>query len=149
MSWTKDVDCILVYWWRIENVMNRTYNNKGGDAMSTLYCPNCGKQVPSGTLFCPNCGVALPPLQPPTQAFVPARRINTHTFGWIILAFLVSFSWFKIGITPIFPLGFFVWRLGYNCFLHGILTSRFGEWSMAPVGLALSFVGMVIGAIIR
>ena len=147
MSWTKDVDCILVYWWRIENVMNRTYNNKGGDAMSTLYCPNCGKQVPSGTLFCPNCGVALPPLQPPTQAFVPARRINTHTFGWIIMAFLVSFLWFKIGITPIFPLGF-VGGLVITAFSWDI-DKQVGKSSMAPVGLALSFIGMVIGAIIR
>jgi hypothetical protein len=117
--------------------------------MSTVYCPHCGTQVPLGTLFCPNCGVALPQLQnqPPTQAAIPERRINTHTYGWIIMAFLVSFLWFKINNMPLFPLGF-VGGLVITGFSWHI-DKQVGKQSMAPVGLVLSFVGMIIGALVR
>lgn len=115
--------------------------------MSTINCPNCGKQVPPGTLFCPSCGVALPQLQPPTQTFMSMRRINTHTYGWIIMAFLVSFVWFKIGNTPLFPLGF-IGSLVITAFSWHI-DKQVGKQSIAPIGLVLSFVGMFIGAIIR
>jgi hypothetical protein len=117
--------------------------------MSTLDCPHCGTQVPPGTLFCPNCGVALaqPQIQSPTQAAVPAPRINTHTFGWIIIAFLLSLLWFKINNMPVFPLGF-VGGLVITGFSWHI-DKQVGNQSLAPIGLVLSFVGMIIGALIR
>jgi hypothetical protein len=123
------------------------YISKSGDAMSTLYCLNCGKQVPTGTLFCPSCSVALPQLQYPTQNVMPAPNINTHTYAWIIMAFLVSFLWFKINSMPLFPLGF-IGGLAITGFSWHI-DRQVGKQSLAPIGIFLSFVGMVIGAITR
>jgi hypothetical protein len=113
--------------------------------MSTLYCPNCGKQVLPGALFCPNCGVALAQL--PTQTTMPTPRINTHTYGWIIMAFLVSFLWFKINNMPLFPLGFVGGLIITGFSWH--IDKQVGKQSMAPLGLVLSFLGMIIGVLIR
>ena len=63
------------------------------------------------------------------------------------MAFLVSFLWFKIGNTPLFPLGF-IGSLVITAFSWHI-DKQVGKPSIAPVGLAFSFIGMIIGAIIR
>jgi hypothetical protein len=63
------------------------------------------------------------------------------------MAFLVSFLWFKIGNTPLFPLGF-IGSLVITAFSWHI-DKQVGKQSIAPIGLAFSFIGMIIGAIIR
>ena len=63
------------------------------------------------------------------------------------MAFLVSFLWFKINNRPLFPLGF-VGGLVITAWSWHI-DRQVGKQSLAPVGIALSFVGMILGAIIR
>jgi hypothetical protein len=118
--------------------------------MLTRNCPKCGKPItPPEVLFCPSCGAALPQSTPPPtySPVAPAPRINTHSYGWAILAFLVSFLWFKVGNAPVFPLGF----------IGGLIISRWsweidraaGKQSMIRSAIALSVLGMILGLIIR
>jgi hypothetical protein len=74
--------------------------------MSTVTCSKCGKQAPSGQLFCTDCGMYLPQPEPTAQVITPKQKINTHTYGWIIMAFLVSLILFKVNSRLVFPLGF-------------------------------------------
>jgi hypothetical protein len=115
--------------------------------MSALYCPKCGKQVTPEAITCPNCGYYLPQPPPPAPAAAPTQKINTHTLGWTLMAFLVSLLWFKINNAPVFPLGF-IGGLVIILFSSHI-DKQVGKQSLAPVGFALSFVGMILGAIIR
>ncbi len=63
------------------------------------------------------------------------------------MAFLVSFLWFKINNVLLFPLGFIggLIIMGFS----GHIDKQVGKPSMVILGVALSFVGMIIGAIIR
>jgi hypothetical protein len=118
--------------------------------MSTRNCPKCGKPItPPEVLFCPSCGTALPQQDPAlTYPLVPlALQINTHSYGWAILAFLVSFLWFKVDNAPVFPLGF----------IGGLIISRWswdidhaaGKQSIIRSAIALSVLGMILGLIIN
>lgn len=63
------------------------------------------------------------------------------------MAFLLSFLWFKINNAPLFPLGF-IGGLVITVFSWHI-DKQVGKQSIALIGVALSFVGMILGAIIR
>lgn len=115
--------------------------------MSTVFCPKCGTESPAGQLFCSNCGNYLPQPEPATPATTHEWKINTHTYGWIIMAFLVSLLWFKINSNLVFPLGF-VGGLVISGFSWDI-DKQVGKQSSAYLGIIFSFLGMVIGAIIH
>ena len=114
--------------------------------MSLNYCPKCGNPIPSPEArFCPVCGKAL--YAPPQGPIPKYLKINTHSYGWIIMAFLVSFLWFKINGAPIFPLGF----------IGGLVISYWsmdidravGKPSYMAASVVFSFVGMFLGLIIH
>jgi uncharacterized membrane protein len=94
-------------------------------------------------LFCPFCGAALTPYLPRPQAL----RINTHSYGWAILSFLLSFLWFKINNNPLFPLGF-IGALVITYWSYDIDKSL-GKQTVAIVAFALSVIGMILGLTIR
>ncbi len=116
-------------------------------AMSTVSCPKCGEQAPFGTLFCPNCGTYLTQPQPTTQPVMSQRKINTHTYCWIILALLVSLLWFKLDGRLMFPLGF-VGGLVITYFSWHI-DKQVGKQALAYTGFIFSFIGMILGAAIN
>ena len=62
------------------------------------------------------------------------------------MSFLISFLWFKINNRLVFPLGF-IGALFITAWSWDIDRSV-GKQSIAPVGIALSFVGMILGATI-
>jgi hypothetical protein len=115
--------------------------------MSTVTCPKCGEQLSSGKLFCPNCGTFLPQSQPTTQAVIPPQKINTHTYGWIIMALLVSLLWFKFNGRLVFPIGL-VGGLAITGFSWHI-DKQVGKQSIAWIGVLFSFIGMILGAAIH
>ena len=74
-------------------------------------------------------------------------KINTHTYGWIILALLVSLLWFKFNGRLVFPLGF-VGGLVITGFSWHI-DKQVGKQSLAYMGFIFSFIGMILGAAIN
>lgn len=103
--------------------------------MSTKNCTKCGKLIPSDSSFCPYCGTPL------------STPINTHSLGWLVMSFLISFLWFKIGNNPVFPLGFIgaliiaLWSAD--------IDKALGKEPLFNYSLILSSIGMLIGFIVR
>ncbi len=86
----------------------------------------------------------------PAQGAVPGQapsQVNTHTYGWTILSFLVSLLWFKINNNPVFPLGF----LGglFIAFWFHDIDRALGKPSLLQLSVVLAIIGMVLGLIIR
>jgi hypothetical protein len=80
----------------------------------------------------------------------PHRKVNTHTFGWMVLAFLVSFLWFKIGNQPRFPLGF----VGSLVIIYWStnIDKALGKKSIGLTSVTMAFIGMLgmlLGYLIR
>ncbi len=111
--------------------------------MSDQFCPNCGYTIIADMRFCPQCGT---PLSPPPPIQKPLN-INTHSYGWLALTFLISLLWFKLNGNPIFPLGF-VGGLIVAYWANDI-NRAVGKSSIAEPAIALALVGMVIGLIIH
>lgn len=76
-------------------------------------------------------------------AMSPKQSINTYDPAWVILSFLLSFLWFRINQTPVFPLGF-VGGLSIAYMIHRI-DSSLGKPSFLSPTILLSFLGCVIG----
>jgi len=106
--------------------------------MSTINCPRCGKAVSSDMTFCPFCGAKLDQ---------PLQQVNTHSYGWVLISFLVSFLWFKINNNPIFPLGF-VGGLVIT-FWSSDIDKALGKEPLTWLSVAISIFGMFLGFLIR
>jgi hypothetical protein len=65
----------------------------------------------------------------------------------MVLAFLVSFLWFKIGRAPTFPLGF----VGSVVIIYwsSDIDKALGKKSIALTSVAMAFIGMLLGFLIR
>lgn len=103
--------------------------------MSTKNCTKCGKLIPSDASFCPYCGISL------------STPINTHSSGWMIMSFLISFLWFRINNNPIFPLGFIGALL--IALWSADIDKTLGKEPLLNYSLILSSIGMIIGFIVR
>jgi hypothetical protein len=115
--------------------------------MSTVFCPKCGTEAPAGQLFCSNCGTYLPQPELTVPATAPQKKINTHTYGWIIIALLISLVWFKVNGKFVFPLGFVGGLVIIGFSWH--IDKQIGKQSLAYIGFIFSFVGMILGAAIH
>jgi hypothetical protein len=87
--------------------------------------------------FCPFCGASL------NQ---PLQQINTHSYGWALLAFLVSFLWFKINNVPIFPLGFVGGLI--ITFWSSDIDQTLGKKPLTWLSVALAILGMSLGFLV-
>jgi hypothetical protein len=132
---------VLLLWvfltWR-HNSETRSLSNDQDIGMSTVNCPRCGKAVPSGMTFCSSCGAKL------DQAL---QQVNTHSYGWVIMSFLVSFLWFRIDSMPIFPLGF-VGGLVIT-FFSSDTDRALGKKPLTWLSVVISIFGMFLGFLIR
>ena len=93
--------------------------------------------------FCPTCGTPMTVAPLPPGPFPPVpRRVNTHTEGFIVLAFLLSFLWFRINGVAVVPLGL----------LGGLVVAWWSQDIDRSVGkpsqFALAAVLGVVGALI-
>ncbi len=68
---------------------------------------------------------------------------NTHSVGFLVLAVLLSFLWFRINGVGVFPLGF-VGALLVAWWSQDI-DRHFGKPSQFVLTLLLSLVGMFVG----
>lgn len=73
--------------------------------------------------------------------------INTHSSGWMIMSFLISFLWFRINNNPIFPLGFIGALL--IALWSADIDKTLGKEPLLNYSLILSSIGMIIGFIVR
>jgi len=73
----------------------------------------------------------------------PTYAANTHTVGFLILCFLLSFLWFRINGVGVFPLGF-VGGLVVAWWSQDI-DRAFGKPSQFTLAVVLGLVGMFIG----
>jgi cellobiose-specific phosphotransferase system component IIC len=105
--------------------------------MSTRNCPRCGKTVTSDMTFCPFCGAKLDQ---------PLQQVNTHSYGWALMSFLVSLLWFKISNVPIFPLGFVGGLI--ITFWSSDIDKALGKKPLAWLSVAMSVFGMFLGFLI-
>jgi hypothetical protein len=103
--------------------------------VSVKNCPKCSKSIPADSSFCPYCGTPLS---------VP---INTHSSGWMIMSFLVSFLWFKIDNNPIFPLGFIGALI--IAFWSADIDKALRKEPLLNYSIILAIIGMIIGFIVR
>jgi hypothetical protein len=115
--------------------------------MSTVFCPKCGTEAPAGQLFCSNCGAYLPQVEPIHPTATLQQKINTHTYGWIIIALLISLLWFKVNGRLVFPLGFVGGLVIAGFSWH--IDKQVGKQSLAYMGFVFSFIGMILGAAIN
>lgn len=76
-----------------------------------------------------------------------SSQINTHSYGWVIMSFLISLLWFKINNMPIFPLGF-IGGLVITYWSYDIDRSL-GKEPFTIYSILLSIIAMIIGFIIR
>jgi predicted nucleic acid-binding Zn ribbon protein len=106
-----------------------------GDVVSVKNCPKCNKSIPADSAFCPYCGTPL------------STSINTHSYGWMIMAFLVSFLWFKINNNPIFPLGLIGALI--IAFWSADIDKALGKEPLINYSIILAIIGMIIGFIVR
>jgi hypothetical protein len=106
--------------------------------MSTRNCVRCGRAVPSDVAFCPFCGAKLNH---------PLWHANTHSYGWVLMSFLVSFLWFKMSDTPVFPVGF-VGGLVIT-FWSSDIDKAVGKEPLTWLSVAISMFGMILGFLIR
>jgi cellobiose-specific phosphotransferase system component IIC len=106
--------------------------------MVTRDCPRCGKPVSSDMAFCPFCGAKLDQ---------PLQQVNTHSYGWVLMSFLVSFLWFKINNTPTFPIGF-VGGLVIT-FWSSDIDKALGKEPLTWLSVVISLFGMFLGFLIR
>jgi hypothetical protein len=102
--------------------------------MSTRNCPACGRTVEANVSFCPFCGAKIDN---------PFQNVNTHSLGWAVMSFLVSFLWFKINNVPLFPLGFFGGLI--IAFWSYDTDKALRKESYLWLSIPLSAFGMVIG----
>jgi hypothetical protein len=68
---------------------------------------------------------------------------NTHTAGFIIVAFLISLLWFRLNGMPLFPVGL-AGSLAVAWWSQDI-DRHFGKPSQLPVAVILSLLGAAIG----
>jgi len=106
--------------------------------MSEKNCPVCGKAVPMIASFCLFCGAKLD---------FPSREVNTHSYGWLMMSFLVSFLWFRINNVPVFPLGFAA-ALAIT-FWSSDIDKSLGKKPLTWLAILLSLISMVLGFLIR
>jgi hypothetical protein len=109
--------------------------------MSTQNCPRCGGPIAPDVNFCPFCGAKLD--HPFRQV---SRQVNTHSLGWMVLSFLVSFLWFKINSNPVFPLGFMGGLV--ITFWSSDIDKALGKETYTWPSVALSVLSMLIGLFI-
>ncbi len=107
-------------------------------------CPRCGLSIPPAARYCPACGNALvaapAPYAPPLSAY---SVTNTHTIGFLVVAVLLSFLWFRINGVGVFPLGF-VGTLLIAWWSQDI-DRHFGRPSQFVVTVLLGLVGVFVG----
>jgi hypothetical protein len=65
----------------------------------------------------------------------------------MIMAFLVSFLWFKINNNPVFPLGFIGALI--IAFWSADIDKALGKEPLLNYSIILAIIGMVIGLIMR
>ena len=128
----------------------------------SMYCPNCGQELPDGSAFCGNCGQRMeaapaPAYTPnpgpaPAPKPKPARSIPTLNSGYINLISLgvsamifltLMFSWFSFRISGMkLGVGFLDWRK----FTFGDIGDAFtGELmdEMLGVGIFMKVLAVV------
>jgi len=98
----------------------------------------CGKAVAPNINFCPFCGAKLD---------YSLQQVNTHSYGWVVMSFLVSFLWFKINVSPIFPLGFFGSLI--IAFWSSDIDKALGKEPLTWLSVVLSVFGMFLGFLIN
>jgi predicted nucleic acid-binding Zn ribbon protein len=113
------------------------HENDHGIFMATRNCPMCGKAVAPNIAFCPFCGAKLD---------YPFQQVNTHSFGWVLMSFLVSFLWFKINNSAIFPLGFVGGLI--ITFWASDIDKALGKEPFTWLSVALCVLGMILGLFI-
>ena len=106
--------------------------------MSTKNCLKCGVTVPLDATFCPSCG---------TNLIHPLSNINTHSYGWMVLSFVLSLLWLKINNVHVFPLGFVGGLI--VAFWSFDIDRSLGKKTHMGYSIVVSIVGMIIGAITR
>jgi predicted nucleic acid-binding Zn ribbon protein len=106
--------------------------------MSEKNCPVCGKSVPRDASFCLYCGARLND---------SSAQVNTHSYGWLIMSFLVSFLWFRINGASVFPLGFIGGLL--ITFWSSDIDKSLGKKPLTGLSVLLSLTGMILGLLIN
>lgn len=99
--------------------------------------------MPWAARYCPACGFPLAVAAAPYAPGFPAYAANTHTIGFLVLSFLLSFLWFRVNGVGVFPLGF-VGALLVAWWSQDI-DRHFGKPSQFAVALILGLLGMFIG----
>jgi|WetSurMetagenome_2_1015567.scaffolds.fasta_scaffold497650_1 hypothetical protein len=97
--------------------------------------------------ICSNCGFSFNQPQPTPITVLPEPKINTHTWGLTIMAFLISMLWFTFNGKPVFPLGLIGGLIIIAFSRH--IDMQVGKQSIAVLGVILSIIGMIIGAVIN
>lgn len=69
----------------------------------TMFCPNCGKELPETSRFCPSCGKKRAPGQPgtpPSAKAAPTVTLNTKTLliaAGVVIVILLALLIFRLG----------------------------------------------------
>jgi hypothetical protein len=120
-------------------MINKSYlqENSQGIDVANRNCPRCGKIVAADIAFCPFCG---------TKLNHPLQQVNTHSIGWVLMSFLVSFLWFNINNHPIFPLGFIGGLV--ITFWSSDIDKALGKEPLTWLSVAISIIGMFLGFLV-